>query len=510
MNRRELLLGSAASTGFAALPSRAAPLDETYQSFHRNLLTKPWLRLYEGVHEEDTGYQLCEVEGTWPAGLVGSLYRNGPGRMERDGRRYQHWFDGDGLLQRWWIDGNGAVLHRARLIQTTKYLADERRNELSRVGFGTHSNDPIPGPPGTEGLNVANISILPRADELWALWEGGAPWRINPQTLRTTGLLALSDETSGLPFSAHPRVESDGTVWNFGYFSPRNMMIIWRLRPGDIEPKIWLHLTEPMSMPHDFLITKNHLVIPLPPLHFELQEDMTTFLDAHVWHPELPVQVMVLDKNDPNKRFNVELPTQWIFHYANAWEDEQGAIRFEGPSFDNPNLMFDTFRAIMRGSTPSLAYTSQLTRYTVDTRRQTATQEAIGPTDVSSEFPVIDQRLTGARYRWLTMLSQNASASTQGKLGMFNGVSRINLDTGAVGSFQYPTEEAPEEHLFVPKPGSQSETDGWLLGTSLDYVNLRTHLNVFELEQALPKMVARATLPKLMPLGLHGKFVAAT
>ena len=93
---------------------------------------------------------------------------------------------------------------------------------------------------------------------------------------------------------------------------------------------------------------------------------------------------------------------------------------------------------------------------------------------------------------------------------MFNGVSRINLDTGAVGSFQYPTEEAPEEHLFVPKPGSQSETDGWLLGTSLDYVNLRTHLNVFELEQALPKMVARATLPKLMPLGLHGKFVAAT
>jgi len=33
-----------------------------------------------------------------PEGLRGSLYRNGPARLERGGVRVGHWFDGDGAI----------------------------------------------------------------------------------------------------------------------------------------------------------------------------------------------------------------------------------------------------------------------------------------------------------------------------------------------------------------------------------------------------------------------------
>ena len=41
------------------------------------------------------------VEGRLPAGLRGTLYRNGPGLLARKGQRYRHWFDGDGLIRRY-------------------------------------------------------------------------------------------------------------------------------------------------------------------------------------------------------------------------------------------------------------------------------------------------------------------------------------------------------------------------------------------------------------------------
>lgn len=509
INRRQITLGSVALSALASLPKRAVATDSTFASFHANLPERPWLRLYEGIHDADTGTHRCEVTGSWPRGLAGSLFRNGPGRMEMNGRRYQHWFDGDGLVQRWTVSGTGQVSHHARLVQTKKLMYDESRGELSRVGFGTHSDDAVGGF-GPDALNVGNISVLPRNDELWALWEGGSAWRINRDSLATEGILKLSSESAGLPFSAHPRVEPDGTIWNFGYFSPMSSLVVWRLRPQEPEPRVWVLQQEPISMPHDFVVTANHLVLPLPPLHYEPNHGATqSFLDSHTWHPERALEVLVMKKDDPTDRFVVELPAHWVFHYTNAWEDSAGTIRFEGIRFNDPSLMFDAFKAVMRGVAPSSAVTSQLTRYIVDTRKRTAHTDSLNQGAVACEFPVVDQRVATTRHDWVTLLTHDGHESESLARGLFNSVSRLNVTTGANGRFEYPLDEVPEEHVFVPKTGSADENDGWLIGTSLDFMNRRTHLNVFELNGATPERVARATLPRLMPLGLHGKFVSA-
>ena len=509
LNRRAFMqAGSLAPLG-AILPARAAALDSTYESFHSKLADRHWLRLYEGIAEADTGTAYCDVEGDWPTKLSGILYRNGPGRMERDRRRYQHWFDGDGLIQKWTVNSDSTVTHRARLVQTHKYLFDESKNKLSLIGFGTSSDDSL-STSGPDAFNVGNISVLPKEDQLWALWEGGSAWQMDPDSLATKGTVELSTESSGLPFSAHPRVEPDGTIWNFGYASYLGALVIWRLDPGKKEPEISVIQRKPMSMPHDFVVTRKHLVLPLPPLHFDPEkEEAESFLDAHTWHPDRSLDILVMSKSDPTDYFVVELPAHWVFHFSNAWEDSAGTIRFEGFQYKDPGLMYDSFKNVMRGDPPESVYPSQSVQYSIDTKSRRAETQVLVGEFAASEFPSTDRRLSTERHEWLTMVFNSSAGTEKTRLGLFNGVARVNTSTGLTQTFTYAENEVAEEHLFVPDLESDQETDGWLLGTTLDFEKKLTHLNVLGLDAGKPELVARATLSRLMPLGLHGQFVTA-
>ena len=57
-----------------------------------------WASAFRNVEQELTNVPLTPVRGTIPPELVGTLYRNGPGRLERNGQRVHHPFDGDGMI----------------------------------------------------------------------------------------------------------------------------------------------------------------------------------------------------------------------------------------------------------------------------------------------------------------------------------------------------------------------------------------------------------------------------
>lgn len=66
-------------------------------------------------------------------------------------------------------------------------------------------------------------------------------------------------------------------------------------------------------MVHDFVVTARHLVVLLTP--FVLDPDRflsghASFLDAHVWRPELGARVLAVDKDtlEPVRRY--ELPSR--------------------------------------------------------------------------------------------------------------------------------------------------------------------------------------------------------
>ena len=499
MNRRRFLASSTTAGALLGLSQRAAA--DVYQDAFRAAVTEhPWLHGLQSVAQPAYDHP-AKVTGRWPAGLAGTLYRNGPARHEIGSFRYRHWFDGDGMIHAWRLAG-GEVRHQAKMVQTTKYREEMAAGRALYPGFASTPPNPAPVT-SADAVNVANISVLHHHGKLLALWEAGSPWEIDAETLDTTGLHAFSDDTRGAPFSAHPRVEPDGTLWNFGYVSSAGLIALWHIDPAGKVVKVGTVPSHPMSMPHDFVVTERHIVLLVPPLHYRGTEG-ASFLDAHEWVGTDPTRVLVVDKNDFSRFQWHELPAQWVFHFGNAWEDAQGVIRFDGARAETPLLMQDNFRRYMQGQSGADRTTRHYV-YTIDTRRGTASETPMFDEPFMTEFPTIDPRVSCRRNRRLCMLHRKADARAVHP--MLTGVT-VYDDGGRLQQFDYPATTIPEEHLFVPAPGSATESDGWVIGTALDFKNLQMNLNVFDANHLEDGPQATATLPYTLPLGLHGKFVA--
>ena len=76
--------------------------------------------------------QLQILAGAIPDGLRGTLYRNGPGRLERGGKRVGHWIDGDGaILAVKFAEGAASGVYR--YVQTKKY---QEESQVDRWLYG--------------------------------------------------------------------------------------------------------------------------------------------------------------------------------------------------------------------------------------------------------------------------------------------------------------------------------------------------------------------------------------
>lgn len=505
MNRRHFLHATLAGTTAALLPAigRGAA-DEWAASFAANAKRKPWLQAFAGLHADPEPMPLTMSRGRLPKDLRGSFYRNGPARHELGGMRYRHLFDGDGMVQRYRIDERG-ITHHARFVRTEKFVAETRAGRFMRSAFGTL-------PPGAEeatspdSVNVANTSVVKHAGELLALWEGGSATRIDPHTLDTLGLRAWSDEYEGMPFSAHPKVEADGTLWNFGVSSLQGMLSVYRISPRGALLQAQTIELPGVSMIHDFAVTARKLVFLLPPFMFDAQRRRggATFLDSHVWHGGQPMRVLVLDKNDLTRQQRFELPTGFVFHTANAWEDGAGTRLHLGyMRFDDTSLVEQRFMELMRGEY-SLGRPPQLALAELDLAGGGARQAVLPPT---AEFPRIDPRHVGRRYRQLFTVG---SSSSQAAHPWFDTVQRIDVESGSVDRYTFDGQQMVEEHVFVPaRRGAGREGEGWLVGTGFDLRRRTMVFNVFDAQRLADGPLAQATMPRVMPLGLHGCFVPA-
>lgn len=429
---------------------------------------------------------LALVEGRLPPDLQGSFYRVGPAQFERAGERLGHWFDGDGMVQRFAIAA-GRVRHRGRFVAT-----DKRRNEQAAGRFLYPGYGFAPKSAGelrrVDDINAANTSVLPIAGEIWALWEGGSPWRVDADTLDTRGRKAFAGPLDGAPFSAHPKRGPDGEVWNFGVLNRR--CVIWHLGPdGAVRNTALIELPEP-SLMHDFAVTSKYVVLLLPPMLGNASGEPTSLIDRYRWHADRPLQILVLDKNDLAIRRRYELPARFLFHLGNAWEDEAGVIRLDAFLEDDATFAVKTARDLAQGVATSTP-TARLTIITLspDGRAEMATLPGRG------EFPRTDPRRVGAKHRF-----------TYGVIG--GGIARWDWDSGKQTVFAYGADHWSEEPVFVPRPAGTDETDGWIVATALNQRAARTELAVFDAKRITDGPLARLTCPYALPLGFHGAFVA--
>jgi all-trans-8'-apo-beta-carotenal 15,15'-oxygenase len=508
MDRRSFtrsLLGAAGLASFGAWPALAADAsrladgpDAWQAAFDARRAQQPWQMGFEGLQADAAPMSLA-MRGRIPPALHGSFYRNGPARHTLGGERYHHWFDGDGMLQQYRLGPQG-VVHQGRFVRTEKFLADSAAGRPVRAAFATHppAAEPIRS---ADAINVANTSVVLHGGELLALWEGGSATRVDAQTLQTRGLKTWAPEYAGMPFSAHPRVERDGSLWNFGVSSAQGLLSIYHVSKDGGQVRTASLPVPDIAMVHDFAVTERHLVFLLPPLVFEVDRVRAghTFLDSHVWRPELGMRVLVLPKDQLDAPRGFELPAGFVFHIGNAWEDtRRGVIRLD--YIRSPDAWWATqgFQDLMRGQYRSADHAA-MALVELDLQSGQARQALLPHV---AEFPRVDPRFVGQRYRHVLVSERVAAGPRPG----YDAITRIDVQTGRADRFRYGTEVLVEEHIMVPRAGAP-EGHGWVLGTALDLQRKAMLLSVFDAQHLADGPIAQGVLPRVMPMGLHGIFV---
>lgn len=440
------------------------------------------------------------VQGRWPAALQGALYRVGPARRELGGVAMNHWFDGDGMLQAFRFE-RGQVSHRGALLATPKLKTEEAAGRLLYSGFAKTMPDapPLAGP---DSINPANINVLslPATRELFALWEAGSALPVDPQTLQAKEFKVWSPETKGAPFSAHPRVAPDGTVWNFGYSPGTGRLLVYEISPTGQLRRQHVMPAPQADMVHDFAITERHLVFLLMPLKFNGELGAGNPLAHYRWEDKSPLVVLLVDKADFKvQRF--EVPATGVFHLANAWE-KRGTVQvrfvaqpdilgvMQQMSVDRPRHAGD-FR------------TTRWTQITLNPATGQARMQALGLDNI--EFPRIHPARNGLPTQFTTLLVR--SRQMDARVDGFDSV--LTLQGDQQKRHRYGDGWIAEEHVYVPASPVAPEGRGWVLGTAYHWPSERTALSVFDAAAVDAGPVARVTLPYGLPLGLHGQFVAA-
>ena len=508
MDRRSFtrsLLGAAGLAGVGIVPARATDApgvpDAWQAAFEARRAQQPWQMGFEGL-ATDAAPMPLQMRGRIPPALYGSFYRNGPARHVLGGERYHHWFDGDGMLQQYTLGPRG-VVHQGRFVRTDKFLADSAAGRPVRSAFGTH-------PPAAEAIrsadaiNVANTSVVRHGGELLALWEGGSATRVDARTLQTQGLKTWTPAYAGMPFSAHPRIGRDGSLWNFGISSAAGLLSIYHVSRDGRDVRTASLPVPDIAMVHDFAVTDRHLVFLLPPLVFDVERQRAgqTFLASHVWRPELGMRVLVLPKEQLDAPRWFTLPAGFVFHIGNAWEDtRRGVIQLD--YIRSPDAWWATqgFQDLMRGQYESADHAA-MALVALDLPSGQARQELLPHV---AEFPRVDPRCVGQRYGQVLVCERVAAGPRPG----YDAITRIDLRTGRADRYRYGTDVLVEEHILVPRAGAP-EGHGWVLGTALDLRRGAMLLSVFDAQHLADGPIAQGVLPRVMPMGLHGTFVGGS
>ncbi|MEH6436165.1 carotenoid oxygenase family protein [Massilia sp. DD77] len=497
MDRRRFL-DAGLGAGLLALAGGARADQDTYRRFHAALVRDPSLAVYAGVAGSQAGE--ARLSGRLPADLQGSFYRNGPGRFELGGERHHHWFDGDGFVQRWRIR-EGKVQHQGRFVETPRFLDESRAGQFLYPSFGTHVMRR--GFRDNDSLNAANTNLLPFGGRLYALWEGGSAIEIDPDTLATRGITTWREDLRAMPFSAHPKIDPQGGMWNFGAMPGAERIALYQIGAGGEVLRTAVIPVPQQAMVHDFAVSAKHLIFLIPPYDLQPGASMS-FAERHAWAGDgpsaRPLRVLVVDKASLAVRRVFELPPAMVFHFGNAWEDG-ACTRFDVVLHEGDILK--ELGGLMAGERrPPSPTRSQAVQVCLDyAAGQARTSRLLGP----SEFPRVMPQVVGSRHRRLALLGSDARNAHD----RLDTVHLIDTDSGKLDSYCFGDGWQVEEHVLVARRHARSETDGYLVGVAQDLRAGASVMTVFDAARIKEGPVALARLPYRTPHCFHGNFVSA-
>ncbi|MEM9170082.1 MAG: carotenoid oxygenase family protein [Pseudomonadota bacterium] len=452
---------------------------------------------------EEHGFRAAPlVSGAAPADLKGRLYRVGPGRFADGEADLGHWFDGEGLAVAVDFDGRAARCAVRMIAEPPAPAEDKGRFGVAPRSMWRRLKSMWRA---DAYANPANTALVFWGERLLALFEGGHPTELDPDTLAPIGVTDLGVVRRS--FGAHPKLHRPtGDLINQGFrFSPRPVLDYYRLSP---DGHATLFNTAPYNgatFTHDFAVTDRCIVSVSPPVFgnpFDVVVRGQSLKEALAWREKRPTEFLVTPIDGGRTR-RLTTPAVLYSHTAFAYDDGDDVVVAAIASAGASNMEWINAVSPTADALPP-AEPSRLTEFRLSTTPGNVTRRTLS--DARIDFPKINEawfsrRLRRARYVYAAGYKDDARAYED----MFDAMVKLDL-SGAPASavrVDFGPGVYVSEPMFAPRPDAQTEDDGWLLVKLYDSQADESFVAVLD-ASGTPREVARFSLGQALPLSFHG------
>ncbi|MCP2324361.1 carotenoid cleavage dioxygenase [Hamadaea flava] len=406
------------------------------------------------------------VTGALPTELSGRYFRNGPN--PRPGEFAPHWFMGSGMLHGVRLRDGRAEWYRNRWVKFTD------------VGFVR--------PDGTLDYRggPANTSVLEHSGRLFALVEQAFPYEIDRE-LNTIGYCDFGGRLT-TAMTAHPKTDPvTGELHFFGYSALPPFLTYHRLSAtGELVESRPIEVPGPTMM-HDFAITENYLVWLDLPAVFDFALVGKTM--PYRWSDSYGARIGLMPRTGGTVTWH-EIGPCYVFHVGNAREENGqvvlDAVRYSRSAFQG--LWGDIGGTA--DDTPREAH--RLYRWSISPSG--VREQQLDDREV--EFPTHNEARTGRPNQWLYAVSGDAVIKYDTRSGA--------ADVDARGDGWHVGEA-----VFVAASGETAEDAGWLVSIAThDHPEVPSRLLVHDATEVAAGPVATVHLPRRVPAGFHGAWIA--
>ncbi|XP_019426194.1 PREDICTED: carotenoid 9,10(9',10')-cleavage dioxygenase 1-like isoform X2 [Lupinus angustifolius] len=464
------------------------------------------------------------LKGYLPDCLNGEFVRVGPNPKFAPVAGY-HWFDGDGMIHGLRIK-DGKATYVSRFVRTSRLQQEEYFGSAKFMKIGDLKGifgllmvninmlrNKLKVVDESYGRGTANTALIYHHGNLLALNEGDKPYAIKvfeDGDLQTLGMVDY-DKRLAHPFTAHPKVDPfTGEMFTFGY-SQTPPYVTYRVisEDGYMHDPVPITISDPVMM-HDFAITENYAIFMDLPLYFRPKEMVKENKLIFSFDSTKKARFGVLPryaKDEQHIRW-FELPNCFIFHNANAWEEEDEVVLITC-RIENPDL--DMVNGAVKEKLDS--FTNELYEMRFNIKTGQASQKKLSAPAV--DFPRVNESYTGRKQRYVygTILGSIARVTGIVKFDLHAQPEPEKTKLVVGGNVQGIYDLGPgrfgSEAIYVPRvPSTTSEEDdGYLIFFVHDENTKKSYVHVVDAKTMSADPVAVVELPHRVPYGFHAFFV---
>lgn len=430
-----------------------------------------------------------EVIGELPEGLNGEYLRNGPNPYFTP-YTYTYPIDGDGMIHQIRIN-NGQASYKNAFVKTKGLQAE------LKAGKSLYGGIALPIPPDPKyvktdevGKSAASIHVVKWNNNLLALYEG-TPAYLLDNNLTTIGEFQPDNGNTPFKVNAHHRIDpKTGQVYMFIYNTYGIPLTLYEFNQ-DYQLIKSVDVEKPQNtMIHDFLITENYIIIFDMPAIFNVagNDGSEPFF---AFYPDRSVTIILVKRSDYSISRIENIPSFFVYHFVNAYE-EGNKIILDMVLHQKLNLN----PALNENNIPPALYRGSIDLETLHYQHKCLCDSLI------VELPSYNLDYCAQKYQFAYLLAKKPDNA-----GGFNLLIKYDLVNNKFIYTDFGADTEIGEATFVTtRDSSNDEDDGYLV--LFVYCKSSDCSDFVVLNAKNMQEIARVKLPRRVPHGLHGSWIA--